>query len=159
MSMPPYVLKICNTCDVEKHLEQFYKNRTYRDGHNGRCKDCEKEAKKDYRVRNISKVRKQARDRSRENYGEGRLVYLREWKLKNKEKVQGYRENWKNSNPEKRNCHVIVGNAVRDGRLEKGPCEVCDSLEASAHHGDYSKPLEVRWLCSKHHGEANRKYA
>ena len=151
--------KTCNICVLEKPLGEFYENHTYRDGYNGKCKVCEKEAKKSYRLRNLSKVRKQERDRSRRNYNEGRLVYLREWKLKNKEKLVKYVKTWQRQNPEKRNCHVIVGNDVRDGDLVKGPCEVCGSLEVSAHHDDYSKPLEVRWLCFKHHGEANRKYA
>ena len=31
--------------------------------------------------------------------------------------------------------------------------------EYEEHHEDYSKPLEVMWLCKKHHGERHRKYA
>ena len=55
-------------------------------------------------------------------------------------------------NPLKRAAHVAVGNALRDGRLVRQPCEVCGE-RAQAHHDDYSKPLEVRWLCTTHHAE------
>ncbi len=37
--------------------------------------------------------------------------------------------------------------------LEPQPCEVCGStVRVVAHHDDYSKPLEIRWLCRSHHG-------
>lgn len=40
--------------------------------------------------------------------------------------------------------------------LEQQPCEVCGEQRAHRHHDDYSKPLEVRWLCPRHHGEVHR---
>ncbi len=55
-------------------------------------------------------------------------------------------------NPVKRAAHIAVGNALRDGKLKRQPCEVCGAV-AQAHHDDYSKPLAVRWLCTKHHAE------
>jgi hypothetical protein len=54
--------------------------------------------------------------------------------------------------PAKRAAHVATGNAIRDGRLVREPCEVCGA-RAQAHHDDYAKPLEVRWLCPMHHAE------
>ena len=33
------------------------------------------------------------------------------------------------------------------------PCEVCGELKVEAHHDDYYKPFEVRWLCGHHHRE------
>lgn len=56
---------------------------------------------------------------------------------------------------EKARAHGKVGKAIRDGHLVRRPCEVCGHEEAIAHHDDYSKPLEVRWLCSVHHGRAH----
>lgn len=46
--------------------------------------------------------------------------------------------------------------AMRVGRLQKQPCEVCGAARAEAHHDDYSKPLDVRWLCRTHHSAAHR---
>lgn len=31
------------------------------------------------------------------------------------------------------------------------PCEVCGDVNSQGHHEDYSRPLEVMWLCQKHH--------
>ena len=45
-------------------------------------------------------------------------------------------------------------NAIRRGRLERLPCEVCGA-KAQAHHDDYSKPLDVRWLCKLHHEQVH----
>jgi len=41
--------------------------------------------------------------------------------------------------------------------LEKQPCEVCGATKVEAHHDDYTKPLEVRWLCKRHHSEVHTK--
>lgn len=47
--------------------------------------------------------------------------------------------------------------AIRDNKIHKLPCEVCKELKVQAHHTDYSKPLEVIWLCLEHHQEVHRK--
>ena len=41
--------------------------------------------------------------------------------------------------------------AVMSGELAREPCEVCGAVPTEAHHDDYSKPLDVRWLCNAHH--------
>lgn len=45
----------------------------------------------------------------------------------------------------------LVTRAIKTGRLKRGPCEVCGALDVHAHHDDYDKPLQVRWLCQQHH--------
>ena len=48
-------------------------------------------------------------------------------------------------------CNVAVKKALRDGTLTRQPCAVCGKEKTVAHHDDYGKPLEVIWLCGKHH--------
>jgi hypothetical protein len=46
-----------------------------------------------------------------------------------------------------------VDNALRSGKLVKGPCEVGGDCAGriEAHHDDYARPLTVRWVCKRHH--------
>ena len=48
-------------------------------------------------------------------------------------------------------AHTMASNAIKSGQLIRQPCEVCGNTRAHAHHDDYTKPLDVRWLCPKHH--------
>jgi hypothetical protein len=60
-------------------------------------------------------------------------------------------------NPEKRRAQNKLQRAVRTGKLERRPCEVCGNPRVEAHHEDYSKPLDVIWLCQLHHFEHHAK--
>lgn len=51
----------------------------------------------------------------------------------------------------------VIRNRIYRGTLQRGPCEVCAKPDTHAHHDDYSKPLEVRWLCTKHHAETHHE--
>ena len=64
--------------------------------------------------------------------------------------------------PEKAAARDTLQRAVRAGRILRQPCEVCGVrhgntrpdgtvIRVEAHHDDYSKPLEVRWLRGEHH--------
>jgi ribosomal protein S27AE len=64
---------------------------------------------------------------------------------------------WIARNPEKRQCHVIFGNALRDGKIERQPCQRCSNPRSHAHHKDYSKPLKVRWLCAACHSALHKR--
>ena len=47
-------------------------------------------------------------------------------------------------------AYNAVAAAKRKGDLKPEPCSACGA-KAEAHHNDYDKPLEVVWLCRKHH--------
>src|SRR5215204_70534 len=55
------------------------------------------------------------------------------------------------SSPEQRAAYDAVQYAIRKGRLIPQPCEVCGASPVNAHHDDYSRKLDVRWLCPTHH--------
>jgi hypothetical protein len=59
--------------------------------------------------------------------------------------------------PEKAKARYAVNNAIRDGLLIRKSCERCADPKSEAHHDDYSKPLEVTWLCNKHHRERHKE--
>lgn len=40
---------------------------------------------------------------------------------------------------------------IRRGLIVRQPCEVCQGQKAQAHHDDYSKPFNIRWLCQTRH--------
>lgn len=48
-------------------------------------------------------------------------------------------------------CYRQLRSALEAGTIVKKPCQVCGNLKVEGHHEDYSKPLEVDWLCRKHH--------
>ena len=56
---------------------------------------------------------------------------------------------------EQRQAHAAVAKLRRRGLLVTMPCELCGSRPTEAHHDDYGKPDEVRWLCSIHHAYAD----
>lgn len=59
--------------------------------------------------------------------------------------------------PERVEARVIASREVRAGRLIKQPCEFCKDKKTVKHHDDYSKPLEVRWMCRPCHRLYHKK--
>lgn len=64
-----------------------------------------------------------------------------------------HKKNWRRRNPEKAKAHDIFRAAVRRKEIVRQACEVCGNPKSEGHHDDYAKPLDVRWLCRKHHDE------
>ncbi len=72
------------------------------------------------------------------------------------EKHATYRRNWRKSHPlygekrKKQSARAYAHSYLTRGLLKKKGCAVCDA-PAQMHHPDYDKPLDVIWLCEKHH--------
>ena len=128
-------VKKCFKCLTVKDLTEFYKHPKMSDGRLNKCKECNKVDVRKNRSDNIDYYR--AYDRERGNRQDS-----------------SYCLKYRNENPAKYRCHMIVSNAKRDGHLIEKPCEMCKSDKSvHAHHDDYSKPLDVRWLCSICHSD------
>jgi hypothetical protein len=133
------VMKRCFKCGEEKEITEFYRHPQMGDGHLGKCKNCTK--------RDVQ-----------QNY-DVKFEYYREYERKRfkleerKQKLIEYQRDRREINPHKYKARYTVSNAIRDGRMERQPCEICGAPDAQTHHDDYSKPLDVRWLCFVHHRE------
>lgn len=48
-------------------------------------------------------------------------------------------------------AYIAVATALRKGTLSKAACETCGNPHVEAHHEDYDRPLDIRWLCHRCH--------
>lgn len=117
--------KRCFKCGKVKPLSEFYAHPMMADGHLNKCKDCAKADAKAHR----------------EAYPERDL----DTRLRACAK-----------NPTHKNANMAVDAALRCGRLNRPErCQGCgrsgDETRLSAHHYDYTKPLDVIWLCAACH--------
>jgi hypothetical protein len=55
-------------------------------------------------------------------------------------------------------AHKEVKLAIISGKLIPKPCEICGRPEFAAHHEDYNKPLDVKWLCVSCHMSLHRPF-
>lgn len=143
--------RICRVCESEKSDEDFYWSSRYK------CKECIKQSVRENRAANADRYK--AYDRQRANRPDrvaARLAY---------QQTEAFRQShvtatrkWDANNPQRRRAQWAVSNAVRDGKLQKLPCFCCGEQEVEGHHPDYSRPLDVVWLCVRHHNELHAEH-
>lgn len=129
----------CFKCGIKQPLDNFYTHPMMANGHLGKCKECNK--------REVQ-----------ENYAKRRLQYSaydqkRRQDPARKQRQLEYQRARRQREPEKESARRKVAYAIRKGHLIRQVCEKCSNPKSQAHHDDYSKPLNVRWLCFEHHRE------
>lgn len=143
----------CSICQVIKPISQFFKNKCEESGYSYECKLCKnKKCKKD-RMENPEKYRlkdHKAYESNRDKIIKRKKEYS---KTKHAKELACKRSHMQRIiHPFEYNSRQIAKRAIKTGILIRKPCEVCGSTEKiHAHHSDYSKPLEVHWLCVLHH--------
>lgn len=58
--------------------------------------------------------------------------------------------------PERNAARTAVARALKLKQLTRLPCFICGNANTQGHHPDYAAPLDVVWLCKKHHDEIHR---
>jgi hypothetical protein len=121
-------MKICAKCKENKDDKDFY---TFKDRWKTRlssyCKDCQN-------TYNMSKYH--LINRLDDSFKYRSYVNTINYVRKNRFKISAQQK-----------LHY----KIKKGLIDKEVCFICDNPEAEAHHFDYNKPLEVFWLCHKHH--------
>ena len=130
--------KACYVCGESKPLSAFCKNKGMPSGQVNKCKDCVREYNRKYRLENAERLRAYDRERTKRNTPE-------------------YQRDYYHKNPDKIKAHSKVKLAIRKRTLISECCEVCGDTKTHGHHDDYSKPLDVRWLCPLHHKETHAR--
>ena len=145
----------CRKCGQRKPASDFYKSQYSRISGLGECAECTKARVRKNRLANVDYYREYDRHRFRSDPRVSERHRRYQLSEAGREASRAAKARWMGRNPVKRIAATAVGNAVRDGRLEKpSHCENCGkSGRIHGHHDDYSKPLDVRWLCPKCHSD------
>jgi hypothetical protein len=136
--------KVCNGCGIEKPTTDYYRRNARKQKIQSRCKACTALYDAARRARIVEAERLRLRKRREEE--------VRTGKAKEKYALAVKR------NPQHYAARYAVSTAIRCGKLVKAPCVECGEPKVQAHHLDYSKALDVVWLCMKHHRDLHRKY-
>lgn len=147
----------------------FYKHPQMSDGFLNKCKDCTKKDNIENRNNNIDYYIEYDKNRSnlphrieaRKEYSKRKEVIERNRNYKKsyfktdigKEVHKRAIKKYLSLYPIKRAAHMLAYNAIQNKTLKKQKCQVCGIKKVEAHHDDYTKPLNVRWLCNNHHRE------
>lgn len=147
--------KACFKCGESKPISQFYRHPMMADGHLGKCKECARLDVAANRQLKIARYREFDKQRAnRPDRVEARREYNRTPRGR---KAHAEACKWHSKlHPDRARARYAVNNAIRDGKIQRQLCEVCGA-KAEAHHEDYSRPLEVRWLCEPHHKARHRE--
>lgn len=138
-------MKACKGCGIKKGKGDFYDHQDF-------CKVCYIANVSDWRKRNPHKI-KEYRERSKER----QRIYYRKWYAEHGRcRRLDYAEcikSWISSNPEAVRARQIIANEIEGGRLQRPViCSKCErECRLHAHHKDYTKPLEIQWLCPSCH--------
>lgn len=136
-------MKRCFKCAETKPLTEFYRHAMMGDGLLGKCKECTKADTRANRDAKIDYYRMY--DRKRASMPHRKALGIR------------VHAAWKAKHPKRRKAQIMLGNAVRTGRVVPWPvCAVPECSERpEAHHPNYDAPLDVVWLCPVHHKQTH----
>lgn len=169
-------MKLCKKCKVEKEEIDFYKNHDEcKKCWNEYCSNRRKEKikndpnfleekrkklqewrkknpdkQKQYTAKSLEKNRDKINEKKRSpefriKLNEG----VKSWRKRNSERYKETEKIRRDRDRYKERARRLLYKAITRGHMVRGPkCEICGiEGKMEGHHKDYSKPLEVQWLC------------
>ena len=133
----------CRKCGERKNVKKFrrhHKEGPYEPWNLRICKDC---VHSEYLDRYSDEDKRDALKKS-----------SLEWKKNNPEHHAAINKKWYHANKHKARASSKLRYAIRRGKIERLPCEVCGTThKVQGHHDSYKEghELDVRWLCQDHH--------
>ena len=91
--------KVCNTCNINKSLSEFYKDKARKDGLKSKCKECFKIHNKQYKQDNKEAIDEYSKQYNQDNK-EAIDEYYQQYRQDNKEAIAEYNQQYKQDNKE-----------------------------------------------------------
>lgn len=153
--MTPPEYKRCSRCGEDKPLEDFNRDRSREDGRQRYCRACARAWAEENRDRR-SKLARRWYIENRER----KLEMAKRWERENRERRAELSRRSREKHPDKVRARTALMHAVQGGKVVKPErCENCGKHAAGrglhGHHKDYSRPLDVEWLCVECHAAAH----
>ena len=148
------ILSECKKCVAIRSNAHYWKNREeqnekrkirYQNNKEKTLKKC-----KEYYEENREIIRKKVREKEKTTETRKKeLDRAKNYYKKNSGKVCKKNYEWKKRHPDQNMASQYVRWGLKLNVIHKpGECIVCKSKsKLQAHHADYSKPLEVEWVC------------
>jgi hypothetical protein len=141
--------KVCRICCERKPLTEFGPQKREKDGLTSECRACCREIQKRWRIKQGERLVERKRQYRKLNPEK----CLQKLTAEQAARYRFQKAQWCRDNPEKTKAHRLVKTALRRGVLIRpakcGKCGAGGRIEAS--HDDYSRPLDIEWLCCSCH--------
>ena len=107
---------------MEKHLDKFHLDKRGLFGRRADCKNCNN-------------------------------LHHQQWRSNHKQRINQLKDTYRANNPEKISAQKLLSRAIERGDIVRPLfCGMCgESCKPDGHHADYTKPLDITWLCRKCH--------
>jgi len=154
-------MKRCSKCKKGRSYDEFYKDKTAKDGYNSICKLCRLEMDRKRRktdpdwVKRRKEQNKKFHEENKEKIAERKKRWLAS--EKGKESHRKSNKKYKEKFPEKKKAHDAIYRAVKKGELFKpSHCQICgEEGNTEAHHARYGREqrTSVIWVCKICHSK------
>jgi hypothetical protein len=161
--------RVCRLCGEEKPLAtEFYRDKTNKTGYRNNCRQCQidkaaewakanpekfKAGQKRHYNKYSERYKAKFRRRSAENPGRNYRLWGKAYNERHSAERLAHVVRWQRDNPDKLKAQ-IKARVLKD---KPDRCQGCplETSRLEKHHDDYSRPLDVRWLCKRCHVKAD----